>query len=59
MIFDLLNRLFYEGELKINVTEICVNLFIDKMLVRSMKSSSSVLTEAMFCRKLMYYKDSD
>lgn len=45
--------------MKINATETCENLFIDKVLVHSMKSSSSGMTEAMFNRKLMYYKDSD
>lgn len=45
--------------MKINVTETCENLFIDEMLVHSVKSLSSIMTEAMFYRKPMYYKDSD
>lgn len=59
MVFDLLNRLFLGGKLKINVTETCENLFIDEMLVHSMKSSDSAVNEAMFYRKLVYQKDSE
>lgn len=45
--------------MKINVTETCENLFIDEMLVHSVKPSDSALNEAMFYRKLVYQKDSE
>lgn len=45
--------------MKINVTETCENLFIDEMVVHSMKSSDSATNEAMFSRKLVYRRDSE
>jgi len=45
--------------LKIGGTETCENLFIDEMLVHSVKPSDSAMNEAMFYRKLVYQKHSE
>lgn len=45
--------------MKISVTETCENLFIDKMLVHSVKSADSAINEAMCFRKPVYHKNSE
>lgn len=55
----LAKQAFLRRKLKISVTETCENLFIDKMLVHSVKSADSAINEAMCFRKLVYHKNSE